>query len=104
MMFRRLCRYIIILVGCYGAFAVNVHPVAQQTRPANSETLPIAAWLAAGEITEIPWKLNVSPAALRMDQRLELVYQIRMAAKDLNRIGKQHQLVFISRVSTLDGE
>jgi hypothetical protein len=93
----------LILVGIGLAFAVN-GPNAGQTRPASSETLPIAAWLEAGEITEIPWKLNLSPVALRMDQRLEFAYQVRLAAKDLNRIGKQHQLIFISRISTLDGE
>src|SRR5262245_37487810 len=103
-MFRRLSRHIIILVGIgCSSFAVNGRQ-ASQTRPPDSETLPIAAWLAAGEISEIPWKFNVSVATLRMDQRLELVYQVRLAAKDLNRIGKQHQLIFISRISTLDGE
>jgi len=104
-MYRRLCRGIIILLGiACPALPVNEHLKASQTRSTGSEILPIAAWLEAGEITEIPWKLSVSPVALRMDQRLELAYQVRLAAKDLNRIGTQHQLIFISRISTLDGE
>jgi hypothetical protein len=66
--------------------------------------LPIADWLNAGEITEIPWKVHVSDAWLRMDQRVEVAYSATIGAKDLNRTGSSHELFLMSRVSSSDGE
>src|SRR5215510_2584693 len=77
---------------------------AQERPPVNVQAIPIAEWLEAGETAEIPWRVNVRPAGLRMDQRLEVPYEIRIAAKDLNRSGKSHQLVFLSRISNPEGE
>ncbi len=73
-------------------------------RPFNVRSIPVGAWLDAGVTTEIPWKINVRSVSLRMDQRLEVTSDIHIGAKDLNRIGKTHQLVFLNRISTPDGE
>ena len=67
-------------------------------------SIPIAQWLNAGETTEVPWNLQVGDAALRMDQRLEVLYSARIRAKDLNRAGATHELFLVSRMSSPDGE
>jgi hypothetical protein len=76
---------------------------AQERSPSDSRVLPIAKWLEAGERVEIPWRVNVRPVTLRMDQRLEVVCEVRIAAKSLNSSGTSHQLVLVSRISGLDG-
>src|SRR5262249_14824293 len=41
---------------------------------------------------------------LRIDQRLEFSYSVRISGKDLNRSGKYHELFLINRISSPDGE
>jgi len=68
------------------------------------KSIPISDWLNAGEHADIPWDLRLSDPYLRIDQRLEVSYVVRVNAKDLNRIGKTHELFFVSRISSPDGE
>jgi hypothetical protein len=81
---------------------------AGSTRAAEAEldlrSIPIAQWLSASDIAEIPWDVEVGSAGLRMDQRLEVPYAVRIGAKQLNRAGDAHDLFFVTRVSSLDGE
>jgi hypothetical protein len=55
-------------------------------------------------MAEIPWDVDVDTPGLRMDQRLEVPYGVRIGAKQLNRSGNTHDLFFVTRVSSLDGE
>jgi len=68
------------------------------------KSIPISDWINAGEHAEISWNLQVSDPYLRVDQRLEISYLARINARDLNRIGNTHELFFISRISSADGE
>ncbi len=68
------------------------------------KSIPISDWLNGAENAEIPWNVRVSDAYLRTDQRLEVSYFARIDAKDLNRAGKAHELFFITRISSLEGE
>jgi hypothetical protein len=67
-------------------------------------SIPIAQWLSAPDTTEIPWNVVIGNAGLRMDQRLEVPYAVRVGANQLNRAGNAHDLFFVTRVSSLDGE
>src|SRR3989442_15987234 len=68
------------------------------------KSIPISDWLNAGEAAEVPWEFRVADPYLRIDQRLEVSYVARISARDLNRTGKTHELFFVSRVSSNDGE
>ena len=72
--------------------------------PLDLKSIPISDWINGGEQAEIPWDLRLSDPYLRIDQRLEVSYVIRLSAKDLNRTGKTHELFFLSRISSPDGE
>ncbi len=78
--------------------------IAQDESGLDLKSVPIAEWLNAGDAEQVPWTVTVRPARLRMDQRVELFYSVRIKAKELNRAGKDHELFLISRVSSLDGE
>ncbi len=68
------------------------------------KSIPISDWLNGGEQKEIPWDFRVSNPYLRVDQRIEVSYVAILKAKDLNRTGKDHELFFVSRISSPDGE
>jgi hypothetical protein len=67
-------------------------------------SIPIAEWLSASDMAEIPWNINVERPGLRMDQRLEVAYTVRIGARQLNRSGHLHDLFLITRISSPDGE
>lgn len=83
---------------------VSATPIIQEDRDLDLRSIPLAEWLDAKEVAEIPWRLRILPAALRMDQRLEVAYTATVRAKDLNRSGNEHELFLISVVSNSDGE
>src|SRR2546422_6521478 len=70
----------------------------------NLRSIPISDWLNAGESVEIPWRVTVREAQLRMDQRLEVTYFASINGKDLNRSGNAHDLYLVSRISSPDSE
>jgi hypothetical protein len=67
-------------------------------------SIPIAQWLSASDTAEIPWNVEIGTPGLRMDQRLEVPYAVRIGAKQLNRAGSAHDLFLVTRISSLDGE
>src|SRR5215471_16361248 len=67
-------------------------------------SIPISAWLNGGDHADIPWDLRVTESFLRVDQRLEVVFSLRIEAKAINKTGSEHELFVISRISTPDGE
>ena len=67
-------------------------------------SIPISDWLANPQTEEIPWSITVRPASLGMDQRLEFFYSVVVNAKALNRLGKDHELFLVSRISSMDSE
>jgi hypothetical protein len=67
-------------------------------------SIPIGQWLNASDVAEIPWSIEVGNPGLRMDQRLEVAYTVRIGAKQLNRSGKVHDLFLVTRISSPDGE
>jgi hypothetical protein len=50
------------------------------------DSIPLAQWLDARDIQEIPWKTRTENAELRMDQRLEVAYTATLQAKDVNNL------------------
>src|SRR5260370_29473970 len=95
---------ICLFIGCAAAGAVSLHPVQGEEPPLDLKSIPMSDWLNAGERAEIPWDLHVSDSYLRVDQRLEIAYMVRINAKELNRAGKTHELFFVTRISSPDGE
>ncbi len=81
-----------------------IQPAIQEAGELDLRSIPLADWLDAEEVTEIPWRLRISPAVLRMDQRIEVPYSATVRAKDLNRTGNDHELFLISVVSNSEGE
>jgi hypothetical protein len=77
---------------------------AQDPLPLNLRSIPISDWLNAGEHSEIQWRVSIRQPYLRVDQRLEVAYSIRITGKELNRSGNSHELFLVSRISSPDGE
>jgi hypothetical protein len=69
----------------------------------NVEAIPLAEWLKAQETTEIPWKVQIRNAQLRMDQRTEIAYSVVIPGKDLRWSGGAHELIYVSGISAPDG-
>src|SRR5437867_1064336 len=65
---------------------------------------PVAAlteWLAGGETTQIPWKIQLKNPELRIDQRYEVSYSVTVQGKDLeSSTGKQELLYAIGGVES----
>ena len=86
------------------AGGVRLQSVQDDEAPLDLKSIPISSWLDAGEHFEIPWDFRVNEPLLRVDQHIEVSYTVSFRGKDLNRIGNTHELFFISRVSSPDGE
>ncbi len=98
-------RAVCLLICFAAAGALSARPVQiSDGIPLDLKSIPISDWINRGEQAEIPWDLRLSDPHLRIDQRLEVSYLIRLNAKDLNRTGKAHELFFVSRISSPDGE
>src|SRR5881296_2853770 len=100
-------RRAVCLMICFAvsAGALSAQPVQiGDGIPLDLKSIPISEWINGGERAEIPWDLRLSDPYLRIDQRLEVSYVIRLSAKDLNRTGKTHELFFVSRISSPEGE
>ena len=95
-----LCLFIGSAVAARSAHSVQ----SGEDSPLDLKSIPISDWLNAGEAAEVPWEFRVADPYLRIDQRLEVSYVARISARDLNRTGKTHELFFVSRVSSNDGE
>jgi hypothetical protein len=76
---------------------------AQDDVPLDLRSIPIGEWLDA-ESAEVPWRVTIRRPALRMDQRLEVLYTVGINGRDLNRTGNEHELFLINRVSSADLE
>jgi hypothetical protein len=72
--------------------------------PLDLHSIPISAWLNGGDHADIPWDLRLTEPLLRVDQRLEVLFSLRIEAKAINKTGSEHELFVISRISTADGE
>src|ERR1041385_3219442 len=92
--------YVLPVIVC----AAPAGALQEQNPDLDLKSIPISTWLNAGEQKEIPWDFRVSNPYLRVDQRIEISYTAIINAKDLNRTGKTHELFFVSRVSSADGE
>src|SRR3989442_10252822 len=98
-------RAVCLLICFAAAGALSARPVQiSDGIPLDLKSIPISDWINRGEQAEIPWDLRLSDPHLRIDQRLEVSYVIHLSAKDLNRTGKAHELFFVSRISSPDGE
>src|SRR5262245_32128659 len=64
--------------------------------------IPIAKWLAGGDTTQIPWKVQIRKAELRIDQRYEIAYSGTIDGKHLGWAGEGEEFLYASGVSTLD--
>ena len=95
---------LMFLLAIEAAGGVRVGVFQDDEAPLDLKSIPISDWLNAGEHSEIPWDFRVTEPYLRVDQRIEVSYVASFRGKDLNRIGNTHELFFISRVSSPDGE
>ena len=95
---------LIFSMAADAASGVQLSTIQEDEAPLDLKSIPISDWLNAGELSEIPWDFRVSEPSLRVDQRIEVAYTISFRGRDLNRIGNTHELFFISRVSSPDGE
>src|SRR5262245_52232385 len=68
---------------------------AEDRPPLDLHSSPISEWINAGEHADIPWTFIVRQPYLRIDQRLEISYSVRLSAKNLNRAGKSHELFLV---------
>ena len=100
---RRAVSLIICIAAAAGVLSARPVQIGDGI-PLDLKSIPISDWINGGERAEIPWDLRLSDPYLRIDQRLEVSYVIRLSAKDLNRTGKAHELFFVSRISSPDGE
>jgi hypothetical protein len=82
--------------------------VAQSNLPApefDLSTIPLRAWLAEDPVVQIPWKVQVRDASLRMDQRHEVAYAATVRIKkDSAVFGNTPDMVFAGGISGPDGE
>ena len=72
--------------------------------PLDLHSIPISGWLNGVDHADIPWNLRVTEPFLRVDQRLEVLFSLKIEAKAINKTGTEHELFLISRISTPDGE
>src|SRR5437868_11188753 len=94
----------LLLLGAVLARAQFPQSNSSDEDPLDLKTIPIADWLDQGEYAQIPWEFRVNEPYLRIDQRMEVSYVASFRGKELNKIGNAHELFFISRVSSPDGE
>src|SRR5262252_388295 len=97
---RSRCKYVAVLYF----LSAGVCARADDHPPLDLRSIPISDWLNAGDHEDVRWDFHVREAILRVDQRLEVSYTVRIASKDLNRTGNEHELFLVSRVSSPDGE
>lgn len=76
----------------------------EENRPLDLRSIPISDWLNGSDVAEIPWSIQIRPAILGIDQRLEVFYNVIIRAKALNSTGKEHELFLVSRFSSPDVE
>jgi hypothetical protein len=66
---------------------------------ADVSELPLADWVTAGNIEEIPWRVQVQDPHLRLDQRYELSFAARIDAKELRWSAEEpHDLIYVSGI------
>ena len=96
---------VIVLLVC--AALPGARPAgAQESAPAPAPVdvpLPLDEWVRAGEIEEIPWEVQVSPAYLRTDQRLAVDFTLRVPGPALNSLGPTHELFWLVRLQEPGG-
>src|SRR5688572_25126579 len=67
----------------------------QESTPGNRQldlrSIPISDWLNGSDVAEIPWSIQLRPAVLGIDQRIEVFYNVSIRAKALNAAGKTHE-------------
>ena len=65
---------------------------------------PLPKWVASGETTQIPWKIQIAAPELRVDQRYEITFSGSIKSKDLGWLPGPHELTFVNGISTLEGQ
>jgi hypothetical protein len=68
------------------------------------KTLPVDAWFAGSDTTQLAWKIRVSPPELRMDQRHQIGYDVSILSKDLKWSGGPQELIFVSGIADSEGK
>lgn len=77
---------------------------AQQPEGARaSRVLPFDEWVKAGEVTQIPWKVQLFDVRLRPDQRLEQPFQVWIGGRQFAANDEGTDVYFIARISDNDG-
>lgn len=92
-----------LIIGYLASFPLTAG-VQDAPVPAEVDPLEFSKWVAAGEVSEIPWNVRLWPVRLRPDQRLEFPFSAHLPGKGLARIGAEYDLIFVARISNRDGE
>jgi hypothetical protein len=83
-----------------------VEPCLTQAMRADSgfdlKQLPLTTWLAEGNTTQFPWKVQVRSPQLRTDQRYEVAFNASVESKDLHWSQGPHELRVVTGVSSMD--
>jgi hypothetical protein len=97
-------RNVLIVLCLFVACSFAAQDPEQESVPLDLRSIPISDWLNGNDTAAIPWSVQVRPAVLGMDQRIEVFYTVTIRAKALNSSGPRHELFLISRISSTDGE
>ncbi len=65
---------------------------------------PLEQWLAAGEVQQIPWQVQVGPATLSLRQWLMVRVEVRVPGRYLRTNEGQHEFTLVARVADMDGQ
>lgn len=65
---------------------------------------PFEQWLAAGNVQQIPWQVQVGPATLSLRQWLMVPVEVRVPSRYLRTNEGQHEFTLVARVADLDGQ
>ncbi|HEY7680374.1 MAG TPA: hypothetical protein VIC04_07615, partial [Terriglobia bacterium] len=74
-----------------------------EERDAGRASIPFEEWYADGPRQQIPWKITLRDQFMRADLRLSAGFSVTVSARDLNRLGPQHELFLLARVGDEQG-
>lgn len=88
------------------ALALDAPSAVAQTaeeRDPGRAFIPFEEWYAAGPRLQIPWQITVRRQFMRADLRLSAGFSVTVPARELNRLGPQHELFLLARVGNQQG-
>ena len=96
---------LLVLAACAVSLSAHAQSAAspRAASPLDALGLPLDAWLAGADRTDIPWRVVILPAQLQLHQRLAFSLRVDVPYKLLAQSGAQHDLLLVARVAAPDG-